>query len=197
MSNYKLVSALVECGVKLLKHDNKERVNQTFFKSLVGSLRQLICTRPNILFGTGLLSCNIEVPTMTHLKTTKRILRYIKDTLDFGLLHSPSKEFKLVGYNNNDQARDIDDRKSDSRFVFYMDDIAFAWTSKKQPIVTVCCYYLQYLSCNWLRNLLKELQMLQAKAMWIFVDNKLTLALVKNLVFHDQSQHMDTQYHFI
>ena len=34
--------------------------------------------------------------------------------------------------------------------------------------------------------------MLQAKATKIFVDNKLTLALVKNLVFHDQSKHMDT-----
>ena len=37
------------------------------------------------------------------------------------------------------------------------------------------------------RNLLKELQMLQAKATKIFVDDKLTLALVNNLVFHDQS----------
>ena len=77
---------------------------------------------------------------MTHLKTTKRILRYMKGTLDFGLLYSPSKVFKLVGYNNS--AGDTNDRKSDSGFVFYMGDIAFAWTSKKQPIVTVCCYYL-------------------------------------------------------
>ena len=119
MSNYKLVSTLVECGVKLSKHEYRERVNQTFFKSLVGSLRQLICTRPNILFGAGLLSRNIEVPTMTHLKTTKRILHYMTSTLDFGLLYSPSKVFKLVGYSNSDQAGDTDDRKSDSGFVFY------------------------------------------------------------------------------
>ena len=138
MSNYKLVSTLVECGVKLSCYDNRERVNQTFFKSLVGSLRQLIYTRPNIVFGTGLLSHNIEVPTMTHLK----------GTLDFGLLYSPSKVFKLVGYSNSDQVGDTDDRKSDSGFVFYMGDIAFVWPSKKQPIVTVCCYYLQCLSCN-------------------------------------------------
>ena len=102
MSNYKLVSTPVECRVKLSKHEDKERVNQTFFKSLVGSLRYLICTRPNILFGVGLLSRNIEVPTMTHSKTTKRILHYMKGTLDFGLLYSPSKVFKLVGYSNSD-----------------------------------------------------------------------------------------------
>ena len=72
----------------------------------------------------------------------------MKGTLDFGLLYSPSKVFKLVGYSNSDQVGDTDDRKSDSGFVFYMGDIAFVWPSKKQPIVTVCCYYLQCLSCN-------------------------------------------------
>ena len=128
--------------MKLSKHDNRERVNQTFFKSLVGSLRYLICTRLNILFGVGLLSRNIEVPTMNHLMTAKRIFRYVKGTLNFGLLYSPSKEFKLVGYSHSDWAGDTNDRKSDSRFVFYLGDIAFAWTSNKQPTVTVCCYYL-------------------------------------------------------
>ena len=142
MSNYKLVSTPMERGVKLSKHDYKEKVNQTFFKSLVGSLRYLICTRPNILFGVGLLSRNIEVPTMNHLMIAKRILHYMKGTLNFGLLYSPLKEFKLVSYSNSACATDTDDRKSDSGFVFYMGYIAFAWTSKKQPIVTVCCYYL-------------------------------------------------------
>ena len=80
----------MECGVKLSKHDDRERVNQTFLKSLVGSQRYLTCTRLNILFGVGLLSRNIEVPTMTHLITAKRILRHMKGTLDFGLLYLPS-----------------------------------------------------------------------------------------------------------
>ena len=155
MSNYKLVSTPVECGVKLSKHDDRERVNQTFFKSLVRSLRYLICTRPNILFGVGLLSHNIEVPIMNHLMTAKRIFRYMKSTLNFGLLYSPSKEFKLVGYSDNDWAGDTDDRKSDSGFVFYMGDIAFAWTNTTTSSV---CHAI------WLRNLLKELQMLQEKA---------------------------------
>ena len=78
----------------------------------------------------------------------KRVLRHMNGTLDFGLLYSPSKEIKLVGYSDSDWAGDTDDRKSDSGFVFYMGHIAFAWTSKKHPIVTICWYYLQCLSCN-------------------------------------------------
>ena len=74
MINSNLVSTPVECGVKLSKHDDEENVNLTFFKSLVGSLRYLTCTRPNILFGVGLVSHYMEAPTITHLNTTKRIL---------------------------------------------------------------------------------------------------------------------------
>ena len=125
------VSTPIECGVKLSKHDNEEKVNPTFFKSLVGSLRYLTCTRPDILFGIGLVSHYIEASVMTHLKTAKRILCYLKGTLDYGLLYSCSKHFKLGSHGDSDWAGDTDDRKSTTSFVFYIGDTAFTWTSKK------------------------------------------------------------------
>ena len=67
MLNSNPVSTLVECGVKLSMHDDEEKVNPTFFKSLVGSLRYITCTRPGILFGIGLVSRYMEAPMMTHL----------------------------------------------------------------------------------------------------------------------------------
>ena len=149
----------MECGVKLSKHDNRERVNQTLFKSLVGSQRYLICTRPNILFGIGLLSRNIEVPTMTHLITAKRILRHTKGTLDFGLSYLPSKEFKFVGYSDSDWARDTDDRKSDSGFVFYMGDMHLHGHPKSKQLWLYVAITSSVCHVMWLRNLLKELQM--------------------------------------
>ncbi|KAF7132073.1 hypothetical protein RHSIM_Rhsim09G0034600 [Rhododendron simsii] len=59
-------------------YDTTEEVDSTLFKSLVGSLRYLTCTRPDILFGVGLISRYMEAPTMTHFKAAKRILRYLK-----------------------------------------------------------------------------------------------------------------------
>uniref|UniRef100_A0A2N9G770 Integrase catalytic domain-containing protein n=1 Tax=Fagus sylvatica TaxID=28930 RepID=A0A2N9G770_FAGSY len=204
MLDCKPVSTPVECGVKLSRHDEEENVNPTLFKSLVGSLRYLTCTRPDILYGVGLVSRYMEAPTMTHLKTAKRILRYVKGTLDFGLLYSPSKEFKLFGYSDSDWAGDMDDRKSTTGFVFYMGDTTFTWTSKKQPIVTLSTCEAEYVAATssvchavWLRSLLKELHMSQEEATEIFVDNKSALALAKNPVFHDRSKHIDTRYHFI
>ncbi|XP_022895465.1 uncharacterized protein LOC111409681 [Olea europaea var. sylvestris] len=164
MEDCKPVCTPVECEIKLSKNDEGEKVNPTLFKSLVGSLRYLTCTRPDILFGVGLISRYMETPTMTHMKTAKRILRYIKCTLDYGLVYSSSNEFKLVGYSHSDWGRDSDDRKSTTGYVFYLGDTAFTWSSKKQSIVTLSTCEAEYVAptssvCHaiWLRNLLKTL----------------------------------------
>jgi len=45
-----------ESGMKLSKFEVGERENPTLFTSLVGILRYLTCTRPDILYGVGVLS---------------------------------------------------------------------------------------------------------------------------------------------
>ena len=52
---------------------------------LVESLRYLTCTRPDILYGVGLVSHYMEKPKSTHLMAAKRILCYIKGTISYGL----------------------------------------------------------------------------------------------------------------
>ncbi|KAM1744384.1 hypothetical protein ACFX11_011278 [Malus domestica] len=204
MDDCKPISTPVECGVKLTKHDEGESVDPTFFKSLVGSLRYLTCTRPDILYVVGLVSRYMENPTTTHLKTAKRILRYLKGTVNFGLFYSSSDNYKLAGYSDSDWAGDSDDRKSTTGFVFFMGDTAFTWMSKKQPIVTLSTCEAEYVAATscvchaiWLRNLLKELSMPQEEPTKIYVDNKSAIALAKNPVFHDRSKHIDTRYHYI
>ncbi|KAA0047102.1 Copia protein [Cucumis melo var. makuwa] len=119
----------------------------------------------------------MESPTTTHLKVAKRILCYLRGTLDYGLFYSSSKEFKLEGYYDNDWAGDTNDRKSTSGYVFFIDNTAFTWSSKKQPIVTLSICEAEYV----------------AAASY----NKSTIALAKNPVFHDRSKHIDTRFHFI
>ncbi|KAJ4719135.1 Retrovirus-related Pol polyprotein from transposon TNT 1-94 [Melia azedarach] len=198
------ISTPIECGVKLSKHEEGEKVYSTFFKSLVGCLRYLTCTRPDILYTTGLVSRYMETPTTTHLKAAKRILRYLKGTTNFGLFYSCSDNFELVGYSDSDWAGDTDDRKSTTGFVFFMGGTAFTWMSKKQPIVTLSTCEAEYVAATscvchaiWLRNLLKELRWSQEKPTKIYVDNKSAMALAKNPVFHDRSKHIDTRYHYI
>ena len=63
----------------------------------------LTCIRSNILFGIELISFFIiKPPIVTRMKTAKRIVHYIKCTLDYGLYYSSFNNFKLIVYNDND-----------------------------------------------------------------------------------------------
>ncbi|XP_022871014.1 uncharacterized protein LOC111390238 [Olea europaea var. sylvestris] len=113
------------------KYDESMKVDPSLYRQLVGSLRYLTYTRPDILYGVGLVSRYIEAPTLTHLEIAKRILRYIKGTTDYGLAYSSSTNFKLYGYCDIDWASVTNDRKSTTGFLFFMGNIAFTWCSKK------------------------------------------------------------------
>ncbi|KAK8540598.1 hypothetical protein V6N13_027117 [Hibiscus sabdariffa] len=204
MFDCNLVDTPMECGVKLSKFRNGIKEDPTLFKSLVGSLRYLTCTRHDILFAVGVVSRYRKAPTSIHMKAAKRILRYLKGTIDFGLSYSSSHDFQLMGFCDSDFAGDIDDRKSTTGFVFFLGDCCISWSSKKQPIVTLSTCEAEYVaptsrSCHaiWLKRLVEELHLPQEGPTKICIDNKSAQALAKNPVLHDRSKHIDTRYHFI
>jgi peroxiredoxin family protein len=49
----------------------------------------------------------------------------------------------------------------------------------------------------WLRNMLKHLRFPQENPTEIYIDNRLAIALAKNLMYHERSKHIDTRHHFI
>ena len=198
------VAIPMELGAKLSKFEGGDRVDPSKFRSLVGSLRYLTCTRPDIAYSVGVVSRFMEEPRHSHWKAIKRILRYIRGTESLGLYYSRTNEYKLVGYSDSDWCGDVDDRKSTAGYVFYMGDTAFTWLSKKQPIVTLSTCEAEYVAASWcvchatwLRNLLHELKMTQHEATEIRVDNKSAIELAKNPVHHERSKHIDVRFHFI
>ena len=100
-------------------------IDPILYKSLVGGLRYLTCTRPDILCRVGLLSCFMEKPKSIHWKAAKRILHYIQDTISHGLMYSPFYDFRLFGYSDSNWGGDSDNRKSTIEFIFYVSDTAF------------------------------------------------------------------------
>ncbi|XP_022891649.1 uncharacterized protein LOC111406458 [Olea europaea var. sylvestris] len=189
MSNCNPVNTPVECNIKLSRYDDGAKVDPTLFRSLVGSLRYLTCTRSDILFGVGLVSRYMEAPGTTHLKAAKRILLFIKSTLDFGLHYYASNVFRFRGFIDSDWRDDTDDRKSTSGFVFYMGNTAFTWSSKKQPIVILSTCEANYVAVSscftqavWLRYLLSELHFAQKEPTEINVDDKSAIAFSKESV---------------
>jgi hypothetical protein len=145
----------------LLREGKGKLVDSTMYKSLIRSLRFLIMTRPDILYGVGLVSHYVETPRESHWLTTKRILSYIKGTLNFGLFYTYGENVELVGYSDSDWGGDQDERKSTTGHVFYLSSIVFSWTSKKQAIVPLSSCEVEYVAISFavceaicLRNLM-------------------------------------------
>ncbi|XP_040930170.1 secreted RxLR effector protein 161-like [Gossypium hirsutum] len=146
----------------------------------------------------------MEKPKQDHLIATKRIMRYIKGTMDHGLFYTHSQSLKLVGYSDSDYGGDLDDCKSTSGYLFYIGSMIFSWSSKKKQTVALSAFEAEYMAvatctCQeiWLNNIFGELSIIQEDPITIYVDNKSTITLAKIPVSHSRSKHINTKYHFI
>jgi len=61
----------------------------------------------------------MENPTEFHLQVAKRVLRYLKGTLDFGIFYKKGGNNDLVAYTDSDYAGDLGDRKALQAMYFY------------------------------------------------------------------------------
>lgn len=191
-------------GIKLSKEGSGGRVDPTSFKQLVGSLRYLTATRPDMIYSVNMVSRFMESPTEQHLAAAKRILRYVKGTSDFGIQYGRGKNAGLVGYVDSDYAGDEDDRKSTTGYTFMFGGGAISWASKKQPIVTLSTTEAEYVAaaygaCQavWLRNVLIDIGFDQKEEMTLFCDNSSAIKLSRNPVLHGRSKHISVRYHFL
>ena len=134
----------------------------------------------------------------------KRVLRYIKSIIDLGIFYKRGCEAELSAYTDSDYARDIDDRKSTSGYVFMMSGGAVAWASKKQPVVTLSTTEAEYVAaafcasqCIWMQQILKQIEDNMSKCVRVRCDNSSTIKLANNSVFHGRSKHIDVRFHFL
>jgi len=74
----------------------------------------ITATRPDIMFGVSFISRFMASPTEVHLQAAKRILRYLKGTINYGIFYKKNENKQLIAYTDSDYARDITDRKSTS-----------------------------------------------------------------------------------
>lgn len=112
-------------------------MNGSFYKQLVGNMMYLTTTRPDIMYTVSLISRYMSRPTELHLLAAKRIMRYLQGTTGFGILYKKGGNRELIGFTDSDYAGCVEDRKSTLGYVFILSGAAVAWSSRKQPIVTL------------------------------------------------------------
>ena len=192
--------------LKLSKDSSAPSVNSTDYRSLVGSLRYLVHTRPDLAFSVGYVSRFMEEPHEDHYAAVKHILRYIAGTCDWGIFYPKKNDGCAVirGFSDSDLAGDLDSRKSTSGLVFFLGSSPICWQSTKQKVVALSSCEAEYIAaataaCQavWLARLLAEITGEAVGRPVLRVDNKSTISLIKNPVHHDRSKHIDTRFHLI
>ncbi|KAK1408428.1 hypothetical protein QVD17_40194 [Tagetes erecta] len=194
----------MEPGLKLLTNEGGNEVDPTMFRKLVGSLRYLTYTRPDISYAVGYVSRFMQQPREAHLKAVKHIIRYVKGTVQFGIKYKTQIGGKLLGFSDSNYSTDSEDGRSTSGNVFYYNDGLVSWQSQKQPTVALSSCEAEFMAATaaacqaiWLHGLLVEITGKDQEIVSLFVDNKSAILLMKNPVFHGKSKHISPKYHFI
>ncbi|KAK6150694.1 hypothetical protein DH2020_015626 [Rehmannia glutinosa] len=122
---------------KLSREDVAESVDNTLYRSMIGSLLYLTASRPDIIYNVCLCARYQANPKITHLKALKRIIRYIGGTTNLGIWYTKDTNTNLVGFSDSDWAGDVDDRKSTTGGCFYLGNNLVSWYSRKQNCVSL------------------------------------------------------------
>ncbi|XP_074351764.1 secreted RxLR effector protein 161-like [Apium graveolens] len=205
MSQCKATKYPMDPKDQLNKDELGTPVDSTRYKSMVGGLRYLVHTRPDIAYGVGMVSRFMERPTERHQNTVKRVLRYIKGTLEYGLVYTKDGgNNELTSFSDSDLGGHLDDRKSTGGVVFYLNESIITWVSQKQRCVALSSCEAEFMAANatacqetWLRNVLSQVLRVKMSLVVLYVDNKSAIDLSKNPVFYGRSKHIDIRYHFI
>ncbi|CAA7408157.1 unnamed protein product [Spirodela intermedia] len=192
--------------LKLSKMSTEPLVDATAYRSIVGSLRYLVNTRPDLAFAVGYVSRFLEEPRKDHLAAMKQILRYVAGTKSWGLMYERKKEkqVQLTGFSNSDFAGDVDARKSTTGIIFFLANSPLTWQSMKQKVVAQSSCEAEYIAaanaaCQgvWLARVLAEVHGSAPSVPMLKVDNKSAIALIKNSVLHGHSKHIEVKYHLV
>ncbi|CAN6200243.1 unnamed protein product [Urochloa humidicola] len=205
MANCNHAHTPMEERLKLSRMSEAAEVDATFYRRIVGCLRYLCHTRPDIAFSVGYVSRFLQRPTEEHMVAVKRILRYIAGTLHYGCFYARSTSTpRLHGYSDSDLAGDIDTSKSTSGGIFFLEGGPVSWHSLKQRVVALSSCEAEYVAAAsaatqavWLARLLSDFTGDPAETVGLKLDNMSAMALIKNPVFHDKSKHIRIKYHYV
>ncbi|GKA19275.1 putative ribonuclease H-like domain-containing protein [Tanacetum coccineum] len=172
----KTVSTPIETNKALVKDEEAEAVDVHLYRSMIISLMYLTASRPDITFVVCACARFQVTLKVSHLHAVKRIFRYLKGQPKLGLWYPRDSPFDLKAFFYIDYAEASLDRKS---------------TTGEYVVVANCCGQVL-----WIQNQMLDygFNFMNTK---IYIDNKSTICIMKNPVFHFKTKHIEIRHHFM
>jgi hypothetical protein len=183
------------------------------YQSLIGTLNwAAVSSRPDIAYAVSQLSRFNSCYTFEHWKAAKHLVRYIKGSINRGILFNGTFPADLKGYADADYANDIADRRSVTGFLFTFGNAVISWRSRRQKSTALSTTEAEYMAISdcarqaiWFKLLFKDLDLPVSAvslssvgdAIQLFNDNRGTVFLTKEPLINERSKHIDVRYHFI
>lgn len=174
------------------------------YREAVGSLMYAaVITRMDIMFAVSKASRYQLSPSKGNWSEVKRIFRYLKGTLEYGLLYKKG-ESKIIGYSDADFAGDSNTSKSTTGTIVLYAGSSILWRSQLQRIVTLSSTEAELVSlCTltqdiaWLRKLAVETHMIKKEnSIELKCDNQSTIKLIRNEKGSQRTRHMSVKAAF-
>ncbi|RVW37819.1 Retrovirus-related Pol polyprotein from transposon RE1 [Vitis vinifera] len=203
MEEAKTMKTPMSSSIKLDMDEKGKPVNSTMYRGMIGSLLYLTASRPDIMYSVCLCARFQSCPKESHLSAVKRILRYLKGTMDIGLWYPKGDNFELIGYSDADFAGCKVERKSTSGTCHFLGHSLVSWHSKKQNSVALSTAEAEYIAAGlccaqilWMKQTLSDFNLI-FEHVPIKCDNTSAINISKNLVQHSRTKHIEIRHHFL
>ena len=202
-------------SIEMSDPEDYEEADLCTYQRLIGKLMYLACgTRPDIAFVVGQLSKHNVDPRKRHLRAAKRVVRYLKGTMEMGLIFGRETAnrhprepppYGLIGYADSNFAGDPEDRKSVMGYCSFLNGAVVSWSSKKQRTVSTSTTEAEYIALGhaareavWIKRFVHEMRLEKAvENLTLHGDNEMSIALTKNAESQHRTIHIDVQHHYI
>jgi len=200
--NCALVSTPLDPSVELVKNIGN-LVSQLEYSKLIGCLMYaMTCTRPDIALAISKLSRFTSNPSELHWFAIRRVLKYLKKTINYGLCYGGYPSV-LEGFLDASWIVKDQDHASTSGWIFTLVGGAISWALKKQTLITSSTMDSEFIALasaskegEWLREILYEIPMWPKSLVPISIhcDNQTTLARAYNHVYNGKSKHIGLRH---
>lgn len=175
------------------------------YREAVGSLLFLsMITRPDIVYAVNSVSQYCSNFQKAHWEAVKRIIKYLKGTLGFGIKFTGDQVLNLAGFTDSDFAGESKTRRSTSGYILKFGNCPVVWGSKKQTTVALSTAEAEFVAaCQttvnliWGCSLIQQLLKTKLEPPTLYIDNQSAISWINNGQFESKSKHIDVKYKFI